>query len=140
MNPLAMQNSFMMGASGGNSSRGTFTSIFLAALLSSSKYQDTPMDLWGNAKMPTFSSIENSTSDEWKIVPDDSSSYASLIGIPVAYVQSRETKSNFTIKARQWDARCDKNKLQRGKEADFGNKTKTYKLNHTTRLCAKYPC
>jgi hypothetical protein len=44
------------------------------------------MDLWGNVKLPLYRTIENSTSNEWKLVPNATAgnfTYASLIGIPV---------------------------------------------------------
>ena len=65
----------------------------------------------GNVKLPLYRSIENSTSDEWKTVPQSANqniTYASLIGIPVLGLS--DGTSNFTIKARQWDVTCSSNK------------------------------
>jgi hypothetical protein len=44
LDPQSVKNSYLGSASGLNSARPAHTSIFLAALLSSSKYQDTSMD------------------------------------------------------------------------------------------------
>lgn len=52
MSPMTVVDSFMNSASNLGGARGIFTSISLAALLSSQKYQNTPMDLWGNVKLP----------------------------------------------------------------------------------------
>lgn len=144
LNPLAQQESFLEGASSANSGRSTYTALFLAALLSSTKYQNTPMDLWGNVKIPTWSSVQNSTStgDGWKIVGNlgnSNVSYASLIGIPVANVGGGN--STFRLRARQFDITCNKNEEVSREEANFGNLTSTYKLNFTKDgICDSYPC
>jgi hypothetical protein len=94
-----------------NSGRSTFTSLFLTALLSSSRYQNTPTDLCGNVKLPLYRYIENSTSDEWKMISNASNvnvTYASLIGIPVVGPPS-DGFSTFNIKARQFDFTCSSN-------------------------------
>jgi hypothetical protein len=46
LNPMSFMDSMMVSANYVNQGRATFTSISLAALLSSSRYHDTPMDLW----------------------------------------------------------------------------------------------
>lgn len=142
LSPLASQDSFLMGASAINSGRSTFTSLFLAALLSSTKYQNTPMDLWGNVKMPLYSSITNSTSSEMQAVPSgdgENVTYASLVGIPVSGVRS-SGYSNYNLRARQWDISCDSNQEMNPNATSFGNLTATWKLNNTDGHCTKYPC
>lgn len=145
LNPDVVLDTSMQGASIINSARSIFGPIFLAALLSSSKYQDTPMDLWGNVKMARYQSVQNSTSDEWKTIKDDDSNnitYASLIGIPVAQVDKIGT-SNFSVKARQWDISCDKNEMQGGKQADFGGmNVATWKIAYApvNSTCSSWPC
>jgi hypothetical protein len=116
MNPKSSTNSSLEGASSLNSARASWTSIFLAALLSSSKYQDTSMDLWGNVKLPVYRFIENTTSDEWKPVSDlhgSNATYGSLIGVPVVGMSS-DGYSNFNIKARQFDITCSSNEMRSG--------------------------
>jgi hypothetical protein len=156
MDPQTIDYSIIGGASAANSGRSTYTSIFLTALLSSSKYQDTPMDLWGNVKLPMFRYIENSTSDEWKIVGNltsDSTRYASLIGVPTAGAPS-DGFSTFNIKARQFDLACSSNEKMSNESAHFGNMTATWKLRPveqnakncgnftdcTIPACKSYPC
>ncbi|KAF1977382.1 hypothetical protein BU23DRAFT_452372 [Bimuria novae-zelandiae CBS 107.79] len=145
LNPETALDTSMIGASAINGARGVFGPIFLTALLSSPKYQDTSMDLWGNVRMPRYSSVENSTSEEWKPVVDDDKSnitYASLIGIPVAFVNGNGA-SNFSIKARQWDLACNKNKMQGGKEAGFGRlDVSTWKVANVpvNTTCTGWPC
>lgn len=118
-----------------NSARASFTSIFLAALLSSSKYQDTPMDLWGNVKLPLYRDLADSTSDDWKLytgLQDDNATYSSLIGIPVVGMPSRGL-SDFNIRARQFDVNCDSNKMLSASPKDrnssvWANVTSTWGL------------
>lgn len=145
LNPDNVVDSSMLGASATNSARSVFGPIFLTALLSSSKYQDTSMDLWGNVRLPRYSSVENRTEDEWKPVVGDSHTnitYASLIGIPVAFLEGNGT-SNFSVKARQWDVSCDKNEMEGGKQAHFGSmatsswEITTIPINST---CTNWPC
>ncbi|KAF2468548.1 uncharacterized protein BDR25DRAFT_335386 [Lindgomyces ingoldianus] len=140
LNPTSMGDSFLMGASALNTGRATFTSVFLAALLSSSKYQATPMDLWGNVKVPAYSSL-NASSSDWKDIDySHNVTYASLIGIPVSGVQNGDTTSNYSMKARQWDITCSSNKEVSDSSANFGNATATWKLNYTEGRCKSYPC
>jgi hypothetical protein len=120
MDPKSSTQTYLEGASSMNSARAAFTSIFLAALLSSSKYQDTSMDLWGNVKLPLYRYIENATSDEWKPVSGlhgSNATYGSLIGIPVIGMPS-EGYSNFSIKARQFDISCSSNEMKSGAQND----------------------
>lgn len=131
MSPSTISSSVIEGPSSANSGRSAFTSIFLAALLSSSKYQATPMDLWGNVKLPIYRYIENSTSNEWKEIRNTTThnmTYASLIGVPIAGFPV-DGFSTFNIKARQFDITCSSNKLLHRNQSDFGNMTATWKLS-----------
>ncbi|KAF1845493.1 uncharacterized protein K460DRAFT_283257 [Cucurbitaria berberidis CBS 394.84] len=155
MDPQTISTSVILGASSANSGRSTFTSIFLAALLSSSKYQATPMDLWGNVKLPIYRYIENSTSDEWKEIQNTTNAnvtYASLIGVPIVGPPSAGF-STFNIKARQFDITCSSNKMMDRDKSGFGNLTSTWKLHplNLSKLCGdnkdckvpdckSYPC
>ncbi|KAF2193324.1 hypothetical protein K469DRAFT_618364 [Zopfia rhizophila CBS 207.26] len=137
LNPMASTGSFLEGASSMNSGRATFVSVFLASLLSSSKYQATPMDLWGNVKIPVYRSLSGDS--EWKSVDHSHNvTYASLIGIPVAGIRSG--KASYTLKARQWDIKCDSNQEKSVNDSAFGNMTATWKLNYTDGRCKSYPC
>jgi hypothetical protein len=133
LNPGTAMQSSLEGASDLNSARATYTSIFLAALLSSSKYQDTSMDLWGNVKLPLWRDIENHTSSEWKPVYNDdtggNATFGSLIGVPTIGMPS-EGYSTFDIKARQFDITCSSNELQTGikNESLWANLTSTWGL------------
>ncbi|KAF2036780.1 hypothetical protein EK21DRAFT_95989 [Setomelanomma holmii] len=132
MDPASTRDSVLEGASSINSGRATFSSIFLAALLSSSKYQDTSMDLWGNLKLPLYRNIENATSREWKPVighDGQNATYGSLIGVPVVGMPT-EGVSNFSIKGRQFDVTCFSNNMTSGDPDDplWVNMTSTWTL------------
>ncbi|KAH7135982.1 hypothetical protein B0J11DRAFT_176211 [Dendryphion nanum] len=147
LDPLAIRNSFLQGSSALNSGRITYVPLFLAALLSSSQYQATPMDLWGNVKMPAWREVANSSKNDWKAIDYSKNvSYASLIGIPVAGLRG-PGRSQFTLKTRQWDITCDKITIMSEKDAQFGNRSSTFKLEpawdpttNRTSTCGAYPC
>jgi hypothetical protein len=116
LDPHSSTDSILEGSSSINGARASFTSIFLAALLSSTRYQSTPMDLWGNVKLPIYKDLANSTSVDWKFLVrphEDDAIYSSLIGIPVAGLPSSGL-SNFNIRARQFDITCDSNEMISG--------------------------
>ncbi|ORX95134.1 hypothetical protein BCR34DRAFT_200441 [Clohesyomyces aquaticus] len=141
LNPLAIQGAFVGGASAMNSGRSTYTSVFLAALLSSSKYQATPMDLWGNVKMPAYSSLKGGAAGFKDVDYSQNVTYASLIGIPVAGVQSVNTTSTYSLKTRQWDVTCENVRAVLKEDANFGNATATWKLRRPAiNSCPDYPC
>ncbi|KAL5118570.1 hypothetical protein ACEQ8H_003585 [Pleosporales sp. CAS-2024a] len=133
LNPLTVTQSVLDGASDLNSGWATFTSIFLAALLSSSKYQDASMDLWGNVKFPLYKDIMNTTLNEWKLVSQGDQggnvTYGSLIGVPTIGMPS-DGYSNFSIKARQFDITCSSNEMRFGVKNDsiWANVTGTWGL------------
>lgn len=141
LNPTSTQETFLQGASAVNSGQSTYTSVFLAALLSSSQYQATPMDLWRNVKVPTWSSVANNKDFEgWKTVDYGKNvTYASLIGIPVAGIRAG-VRQNFGIKTRQWDITCDSNQEKVNNDTGIANMTSTWGLNSTGGLCKAYPC
>ncbi|EUC45065.1 hypothetical protein COCMIDRAFT_96576 [Bipolaris oryzae ATCC 44560] len=155
LSPMEVMKSILTGASSVNNGRSGFTAICLAALLSSSKVKDTPVDLWGNVKLPLYRHIENSTSDEWKTIwnpTGNNITYASLIGIPVVGLPT-DGVSTFNIKARQWDITCSSNEGTNDNQTDFKN-LYTWQLSYTdkktpvcqnqtrcnTEMCSGYPC
>lgn len=147
----------MGGASNINTGRSTFTPLFLAALLSSGGYQTNSADLWGNVKLPSYRAIENSTSSEWKLVPDYNQTtvrWSSLIGIPVSALNGEAFTSasmnHFKIKARQFDISCSDNNRVDGDWTQSVNttvrstwmmETSTPQLNNSKITpCPSYPC
>lgn len=62
--------------------------VFVAALMGSPATKSSPLDVWGNVKMPRIEDYEGSApmdDDGWyNIDGGDSDAYSSLIGIPIA--------------------------------------------------------
>ena len=163
LSPLNIQSTTMGGASMINSGRSTFTPLFLAALLSSGGFQTSSTDLWGNVKIPSYRAIENSTSDDWKVVPDYNRTnirWSSLIGVPVSAFNGESFTSysmnHFKIRTRQFDISCSNNSQVAGDWTDSANTTvrSTWKLERGTpqldcsnnstgckiTACPSYPC
>jgi hypothetical protein len=143
LNPDAFLDSFLMGGSAMNSARSTFTSIFLASLLSSSKYQETPMDLWGNVKVPPLTALSNTDLvDGWRLVDPsrNATTYSSLIGIPIANI-STQGKSEFTFKSRQFDVNCTTNIQAAASIVNMsGQETWKLDLKDSKKGCLSWPC
>jgi hypothetical protein len=60
--------------------------IYSAALIAPTETQDSPMDNWGNVKIPMLESLDSNTADAsgWIPVPTGNVTYSSLVGSPVA--------------------------------------------------------
>lgn len=157
LSPLNIEKTTMGGASMANTGRSTFTPLFLAALLSSGDFQTSSADLWGNVKLPSYRAIENSTSDDWKVVPDYNQTnvrWNSLIGIPVSAFDGEpftsSSMNHFKIRARQFDIHCSNNSRVAGDWTKSANTTvrSTWRLKTGTHqsdgskivACPSYPC
>jgi hypothetical protein len=169
LSPLNVANTTMGGASMINSGRSTFTPLFLAALLSSGNFQTNSADLWGNVKLPSYRSLENSTTDDWKPVPNynqTSIRWSSLIGIPVSTFNGESfttsSMNHFKIRTRQFDISCSNNSQVPGDwtemvRSNFTRVASTWMMESTTeqpacttaaniterckvRACPSYPC
>ncbi|ORY17981.1 hypothetical protein BCR34DRAFT_554605 [Clohesyomyces aquaticus] len=84
------------------------TQLFFGAALSSSlESKISPMDLWGNIKIPMIERLTNSAfyDDGWREVPRKNTTYSSLIGIPWSGVSS-ETNTTFNMEHSYWTLDC----------------------------------
>jgi hypothetical protein len=76
-----------------------FASLLTAALLASPDVKKGSRDLWGNVKIPYFSSLSNITqdSDGWIQVPQNTNTtiYSSLFGIPISGLPTGNTSFNL---------------------------------------------
>lgn len=67
-------------------------SVFVAALMGSPAVKSSPLDLWGNIKIPRIERYETETlnnDDGWyKTGRSDGGAYSSLIGITIAGMNS----------------------------------------------------
>ena len=76
-----------------------FASLFSAALFESREVKDGTRDLWGNVKIPLFSSLSNIPEDSegWIQVPQNTNTtiYSSLFGIPVSAIPAGNISFNL---------------------------------------------
>jgi hypothetical protein len=150
LSPQSSMKTSVASTSGANSGRPEYTSLFLAALLSSSGYQTRTADLWGNVKLPSYRAIKNSTSDDWKPIPDHATAnvaWASLIGIPVSAFDGKSftsySKNHFKIRGRQFDISCLNNSRVDGDWTYTGNVTSrlsTWEITTPAVVCRSFPC
>ncbi|KAF2802542.1 uncharacterized protein BDZ99DRAFT_401589, partial [Mytilinidion resinicola] len=141
--PDAFLDSFLMGASDMNSARSTYTSIFLSSLLSSGKYQDTPMDLWGNVKVPPLTSLpDTDLVDGWRLIDrsTNATTYSSLIGVPIANISATGT-TEFNFQSRQFDINCTSNKQVNASTVNItGAETWVLQAKDAKTPCTNWPC
>ncbi|PZD44371.1 hypothetical protein A1F97_02168 [Pyrenophora tritici-repentis] len=142
LSPATIMDSFMSDDSSASSGRSTFTPVFIGAVLSSNQFQTFPIDLWGSVRLPIYRNIQNSSSDGWKLLPEEfldaNVSYASLLGIPAVGERFLES---YTIKARQWDFTCSSNRIVTRQQAtlDTGYTWKIMFYNTTLPECEGRP-
>jgi hypothetical protein len=76
-----------------------FATLFSASLLSPAAVKTGPADLWGNVKIPYFSSLANISedSDGWREIPSTNfaPAYSSLFGIPLSDLPTGNTTFNI---------------------------------------------
>ena len=72
-----------------------FTSIldpvYIASILSPPAVKNSSMDLWGNVKIPYFSSLDNPNSDDWLQLSNVVPEFSSLLGIPLTSMETGNT-------------------------------------------------
>ncbi|KAE8139910.1 hypothetical protein BDV38DRAFT_269678 [Aspergillus pseudotamarii] len=81
--------------------------LYLSLLLSPASVKQSPMDLWGNVKIPLMSRL-NTTANEtgWRHILDSSViSYASLMGVPMEGITARGNTS-FHLETSYYDLDC----------------------------------
>ena len=75
-----------------------FAGLFTASLLAPTAVKTGPVDLWGNIKIPYFSSLDNVVEDTngWKQLPQTNytPSYSSIFGIPMSGLPIGNTTFN----------------------------------------------
>jgi hypothetical protein len=78
-------------------------------LMSQGGYLHSPSDFLGNVKIPDFASLKSyqENDEEWTIIPwDDTVTYSSLSGIPIAGVPSLGV-TTFTFETSYYAVQCD---------------------------------
>jgi len=85
--------------------------VYNAALIGTPATKNGTTDTFGNVKIPYMSKLRNKTLDGWRSVPisnDSTSLYSSLIGIPIAIPNAKET--NFSLETTYISFDCTKPK------------------------------
>lgn len=85
-------------------------SAFMASLASSLSVKESPLDPWGNIKIPVIESLpgyHSENEEEWVVFPgySEATPYSSLIGIPVANI-SRTGITEFSLETAYWNLQC----------------------------------
>jgi hypothetical protein len=97
----------------------SFASIFSAALFSPDAVKLSSLDLWGNVKIPIFSSLSNISQDGngWKKLPPSFTPiYSSLFGIPLSGLQTGST--TFNVESSYMELRCTNRTSQLARSND----------------------
>lgn len=100
--------------------------IYNGLLLAPMAIKNDTMDLWGNVKVPLFSSLERRTETEgWTDVPNGDIQYSGLVGIPVVNITTGNT--TFELESNYLELVCERVKK-------YEDKTDMPKLNETALL------
>jgi len=98
-----------------------FAGIFTACLLAPAAVKTGPKDLWGNLKIPYFSTLSDIAEDSngWKQVPQANfnPSYSSIFGIPMSGVPAGNT--TFNIQSTYVELSCSNRTSARTRSLNF---------------------
>ncbi|KAG4438755.1 hypothetical protein IFR05_005783 [Cadophora sp. M221] len=76
-----------------------FAAMFSSAILTPDEAKNSSMDIWGNVRIPLFSSLSNIGADEngWRRIPETGYTpiYTSLFGIPISNIPIGNTTLNI---------------------------------------------
>ncbi|KAK4231898.1 hypothetical protein QBC38DRAFT_495163 [Podospora fimiseda] len=88
------------------------TNVFGGAITSSRNNSNSPMDLWGNVKIPSIEALE---AKDVKLNAGwyDASNlttimYSSLLGVPVRRADASDSSSRFSLETSYWTLKCSK--------------------------------
>ncbi|OTB10318.1 hypothetical protein K445DRAFT_323091 [Daldinia sp. EC12] len=89
---------------------GVIDSSFISSLVSSTSTRQSPMDPWGNVKIPFIENLpeyDSADEDEW--IPfkgwTETTPYSSLVGIPISNIP-KTGNTEFTVEASYWNLHC----------------------------------
>ncbi|PKY01766.1 hypothetical protein P168DRAFT_299301 [Aspergillus campestris IBT 28561] len=114
--------------SGDIASMPQINALYMSSLLAPQSIKESPMDLWGNVKLPIMSRMDGgTTSHGWKDIKKDSHVvYSSLLGIPFENIQ-RGSNSSFHMESSYYDIDC----------FDVSLQPEPVSMTNTTRLDIK---
>jgi hypothetical protein len=80
--------------------------MYTSSLMAPESVKNSPMDLWGNIKIPYLSRLSSSPNNTgWKDVPAQNVLYSSLVGIPVSGLPE-PANTSFTMETSYLDLDC----------------------------------
>ena len=87
-------------------SGASINALYVGCLVAPLSIKDGAQDTWGNVKIPTFETYNHTIDDGgYAKVPEDDVDWASLLGQPVAGLETRYD-SNFTLRSWYHDLEC----------------------------------
>jgi hypothetical protein len=98
-----------------------FAGLFTASLLAPAAVKTSSVDLWGNIKIPYFSSLANVTEDAngWKQIPQTNytPSYSSIFGIPISGIPAGN--ATFNVQSTYVDLTCSNRTSNRTRSLNY---------------------
>jgi len=109
--------------------------LFSAVLVGTKNSTDSPMDLWGNVKIPSLAAVAKSRQadqDGWFQLGNEgvnTTEYSSLIGVPVGMQNATNASTRFSLETSYWTLQCS----YFGKSGDrpAKNLTEVFPFNYT---------
>lgn len=97
----------------------TINTLFIGAMIAPQRTRTSPLDAWGNVKIPRIQYLENSTEsddDGWYTVPtenDNLDMYPSFVGLPMRGFQVNATTTDYDFHAQTpyLDLHCTPNNM-----------------------------
>ncbi|KAK0643732.1 hypothetical protein B0T16DRAFT_494708 [Cercophora newfieldiana] len=86
--------------------------LFSAVLVGTRESTDSPMDVWGNVKIPSLAAVaktRQSDAEGWFHIGTDgvdTPAYSSLIGVPVGMGQATNASTRFSFETSYWTLDC----------------------------------
>ena len=104
--PIELANTTKLSSASG-ATRGSLSygPMYLAALMATQDEEYTPMDIWGNLKIPAIDSLPLIDGDYYGVDHTGPVEYTSLLGLPLRMIQSVGNFS-FDVTSRYWKVAC----------------------------------
>ncbi|PGH27610.1 hypothetical protein AJ80_00623 [Polytolypa hystricis UAMH7299] len=89
----------------------TLNNVYVTSLMAPGSTKTSPMDLWGNVKVPIMSrlNVSSTTESGWMNITDvaeEDIPYAALVGVPV-FSHSATANTTFSMESSYFDINCD---------------------------------
>lgn len=104
--PIELANTTKLSSASG-ATRGSLSygPMYLAALMATQDEEYSPMDIWGNLKIPSLGSLSLTDGDYHSVDHTRPVEYTSLLGLPLRMARS-VGNSSFDVTSRYWNVAC----------------------------------